>query len=89
MNVRRVFGLAAIGLLVAAVARELRTPSDERSWQGRVLGVVPYDLRLPPTPERVKAAWWSPDDERLITPQPIGVGWVFNIGRVARLAGLA
>lgn len=73
----RAIGLA---LVVVAVVRELRTPASERTWHGRI-GVVPYDLR-PPTLARVRAAWWDPDDERLLTPRAFGVGWAVNLGRL-------
>lgn len=74
--------LKAVGLalLVTAVVRELRTPASERTWHGRI-GVVPYDLR-PPTLARMRAAWWSPEDERLLTPRAFGVGWALNLGRL-------
>lgn len=73
----------SFALLVAAVVRELRTPADERTWHGRI-GFVPYDLR-PPTLARVRAAWWNPDDDRLVTPRAFGVGWSVNLGRVWKL----
>lgn len=75
--------LAAI-LFVAAVVKELRTPKEERTWHGRLFEFVPYDLRIP-TPERVKAAWWNPDDERIITPRAFGVGWSVNVGRIVKV----
>lgn|SRR5689334_20158579 len=76
--------LLALGLLVAAVVKELRTPAEERTWNGTLGGLVPYDLR-PPTVDRMRARWWSPDDERIFTPQPFGVGWTVNAGRVVAL----
>lgn len=75
-------GLALVG---AAVATELQKPREERTWQGRIAGLVPYDLR-PPTYERFRRAWWSPSDGRVITEMPFGVGWTLNFGRLARLA---
>ncbi|HEX6255501.1 MAG TPA: DUF5808 domain-containing protein [Euzebyales bacterium] len=75
--------LATTALLVMAVVRELRTPASERTWHGRV-GVVPYDLR-PPTVGRVRAALWNPDDPRIVVPQPVGIGWTVNLGRLWRL----
>ena len=70
----------SLGLLGAAVVRELRTPRDERDWQGRIAG-IPYDLR-PPTLSRLRAAYWNPDDPRLFPPRPAGVGWAVNVGRL-------
>ena len=39
--------LLAIGLVVAAVVKELRLPQDQRTWHGSLAGFVPYDLRMP------------------------------------------
>ena len=33
--------LVSMGLVVAAVVKELRTPSEERTWHGVVAGFVP------------------------------------------------
>ena len=73
-------------LVGAAVATELRKPPAERTWHGRILGVVPYDFR-PPTFERVMARWWNPDDPRLFTPRVFGVGWDVNLARLATAGG--
>jgi hypothetical protein len=80
----RLIGLALIG---AAVATELRKPREQRTWHGKVAGIVPYDFR-PPTFERMQAAFWSPDEERLFSEMPFGVGWTLNFGRVTRLIAL-
>lgn len=82
---RRLARAAAVALLAAAVVTELRKPAGERTWHGRVAGVVPYDLR-PPTLDRVRAAWWSPDDRRIFTDRAFGVGWAVNLGGLVRLA---
>jgi hypothetical protein len=79
---RKLIGLAAAGMLAAAIVTELRQPSDERTWEGSVGGIVPYDLR-PPTAERLRQRVWAPDDERLLVPHFFGVGWTINIGRPA------
>lgn len=70
----------AFGLLVAAVVRELRMPAGERTWHGRVGGVVPYDLRRP-TVARYRRSLWDPDG-RLVVGTPFGVGWTVNPGRL-------
>ena len=75
---------AAGALVATSVARELRRPPAERTWQGRVVG-VPYDYR-PPTVERLRSTWWAPEDERLFVPTAYGLGWDLNLGRVTRLA---
>ncbi len=70
--------------VVAAVATELSKPAAERTWHGRVLGFMPYDLRVP-TLARLKAAYWDPDGS-LLVGHPVGVGWTLNVGAlVARL----
>ncbi len=83
--IRRFWTFVSFGLLAAAVVTELRKPKDDRSWQGELGGFVPYDLR-PPTPARIKASLWAPDDTRLFLPRAAGVGWSPNVGRLVRLA---
>ncbi len=78
----RAFKLAVFGLLAVAVVQELRKAPAERTWQGRVAG-IPYDLR-PPTLERLRAAYWNPDDPRIFTPRPAGLGWGVNVARLLR-----
>ncbi|WP_029291771.1 DUF5808 domain-containing protein [Cellulomonas sp. HZM] len=78
---RKVVRLVTIGLAVAAITKELRTPSDERTWHGVVVGFVPYDFRVP-TLERVKSRMWDPDGAHVIAPRVFGVGWTINLGRV-------
>ena len=79
--------LASVGLAAAAVAKELRRPRKERTWQGS-LGKIPYDLRTP-TPKRIKRSLWAPDDSRLFVPRAFGVGWSVNLASVkARGKGL-
>lgn len=83
-RINRVLGMAALGAVAAAVAQEMRKPASERTWTGELGGVVPYDLR-PPTPERLRAKFWAPDDPRILTPHGWGVGWAVNVGRLVEL----
>ena len=83
-QVRRLIRLVSIGLVVAAVVKELRTPADERSWHGDLAGLVPYDLRLP-SPARFRERMWNPDGSHLINPRVFGVGWTLNYGRAVQL----
>src|SRR5687767_8378707 len=46
--------LAAVG---GAIYTELRKPPEQRTWHGKLLGVVPYDFRLP-TLEGLRQAYW-------------------------------
>ena len=43
---------------------------------GTFLG-VPFDFRMP-TVARFKASFWNPEDPRVFTPRPFGVGWGIN-----------
>lgn len=83
-GIRWLVRLVGIGLVVAAVAKELRTPPEERTWHGVVAGFIPYDFRWP-TIARLRERVWAPEDEHLITPQVFGVGWTLNAGRVVSL----
>ena len=83
-GLRRLVRLAVVGLFVAAVATELSKPEEERTWHGRVGGVVPYDFR-PPTWERIRLAYWNPDSDSLFTDRVFGVGWAVNLYQAKRL----
>ena len=82
---RRFVKLVAFGLVVAAVIDQLRRDPEERTWEGSVAGIVPYDFRMP-TLERARSRWWNTDDDRLFVPQVFGVGWTINLARLVRLA---
>ncbi len=79
-RVRRVIRLVAVGLVVDAVVQEVARPRAERTWRGRVLGVVPYDFTVP-TWDRVRRAYWNRDDPRLFTDRVLGLGWAINLHR--------
>ena len=83
-GVRRLVRFATFGLIVAAVATELAKPAPERTWQGRVFGLVPYDFR-PPTWGRIRDAYWNPQSERLFSDRVFGVGWAVNLYRAKTL----
>ena len=72
----RLVQAAAITITIAAVCQELEKPKEERHWHGK-LGFIPYDFRLP-TLERLKESYWNPDDNRIFTPEAIGIGWGIN-----------
>jgi hypothetical protein len=76
--------MVSLAMLVSAVGRELRKPAAERTWQGKVWHVVPYDLRLP-TWARVRDSVWAPDNPQLFPPRVFGVGWSVNLGRAYAL----
>ncbi|WP_028047539.1 DUF5808 domain-containing protein [Cellulomonas sp. URHE0023] len=80
----RLVKLISFALVVTAVVKELRTPPEQRTWNGVVIGFVPYDLRFP-TFARVKERMWNPTSTRLINPRVFGVGWTVNLGRLVAL----
>jgi hypothetical protein len=83
-RVRRLVRLTAFGLVVAAVATELSKPEPERTWEGRVLGFVPYDFR-PPTWDRIRDAYWDPGSDHLFSDRVFGVGWAVNLHQAKTL----
>jgi hypothetical protein len=82
---KRAIVVASVVCAAAAVAQEMQKPAEERAWNGLVFGFVPYDFRTP-TPERIMAAWWNPEDPRILTPHVYGVGWSINIPSLMRTA---
>jgi len=83
-GLRRLIRVVVVGLVVAAVATELSKPEEERTWHGRVGGMVPYDFR-PPTWERIRSAYWNPESDRLFSDRVFGVGWAVNLYQAKRL----
>lgn len=69
--------------LFGAVYQELRKPSAERTWHGRVAGVIPYDFRVP-TLQRLRDAYWDPSTDRVFSDHVFGVGWAVNLPVAAR-----
>ena len=83
-GLRRLVRIAVVGVIVAAVATELSKPEEERTWHGKVWGVVPYDFR-PPTWERIRSAYWNPESDLLFSDRVFGVGWSVNLYQAKRL----
>ncbi len=79
-RLRRLFGLLLLG---AAVLSELAKPAGQRTWQGKIAGFVPYDLRRP-TIRRFRECWWNPGDRRIVVPTAFGVGWTVNIASLLK-----
>jgi hypothetical protein len=67
----------------AAIYQELRKPPEARTWNGKVAGIIPYDFRIP-TLERLRAAYWAPDSDQILSEHVFGVGWAVNIPVAAR-----
>ncbi|MEP6680030.1 MAG: hypothetical protein ABJB65_00995 [Chloroflexota bacterium] len=79
--------MAVLGALVGAIWRELSKPPAKRTWNGRLLGFVPYDLRLP-TLTRLRDSYFNTRSAALFTSQPVGVGWSVNIAAVLKRLGI-
>ncbi|ACZ32307.1 hypothetical protein Xcel_3307 [Xylanimonas cellulosilytica DSM 15894] len=82
-TLQNLLSLAMIALAVAAVVKELRTPQGERTWNGKVAAVVPYDFRMP-TIARAKERLWDPESDTFVGPRVFGVGWTVNMGKLYR-----
>lgn len=78
---------AVIGTFAAAIYAELRKPPEERTWNGRLMGVVPYDFRVPSL-DRLRQAYWNPRSPKIFTDRPVGIGWSVNIPTVLRRLGV-
>ena len=83
-RVRRLVRFVTFGLVAAAIATELAKPAPERTWNGKVFGLVPYDFR-PPTWQRFRDAYWNPESDRLFSDRVFGVGWALNLYRAKTL----
>ena len=82
MRVSSTLRTVMIAFSVAAVVYAYRTGQPA----GRFLK-VPYDFRFP-TIQRFRDRLWNPDDPRMFTPHPFGVGWTLNLYRIReRLRG--
>ena len=73
--------LIAVGgaLLAAALVEELRKSADERTWEGRIAGLIPYDLRLA-TRQGFRQAMNRPEEARVV------LGAKVDLPRAAKLA---
>jgi|SRR5919109_4728440 hypothetical protein len=83
-NFRRLVRFTAFALVAAAVATELAKPASERTWHGKVGGVVPYDFR-PPTWQKIRDAYWNPESDHLFSDRVFGVGWAVNLYKAKTL----
>ena len=72
---------------IALTAAALLDAALHRRPHGKLLGVVPYDFRIPSL-DRLGGRLWNPDGP-LLPSSLFGVGWTLNVGRLARLAHLA
>ena len=52
-------------------------------YYGKILGLIPYDVR-PPSLARLRERLWNPRDERFLVPTFFGVGWTVNLRSAPR-----
>lgn len=76
-----------LGAVAGAVYTELRKPPQRRTWHGKLLGVVPYDLRIPKLND-LRLAYWNPRSQKVFTERPLGVGWAINVPTLLRRLGV-
>jgi Family of unknown function (DUF5808) len=50
---------------------------------GKILRLVPYDLRSP-TLTRVQQTLWNAGNERFLVPTSFGIGWTVNLRNAPR-----
>ena len=50
---------------------------------GKILGLVPYDLRVPSF-GKIRRTLWNADEERFIVPTIFGTGWTVNLRSATR-----
>jgi hypothetical protein len=82
-NLRDIWRLTLVIIGAIAVIQELRKPSEDRTWHGKVAAFVPYDFRMP-TMARVRDTYWNPEGS-ILSSKVFGVGWAPNFGLVARV----
>lgn len=71
-------GTLLSSLVAAALKDQLRLPSAERTWHGKIAGRIPYDFR-PPTLERLRDTFWNKHTAEILVPQAFGIGWTINL----------
>ena len=79
--------VAVLGAVAGALYTELRKPPEQRTWNGKLLGFVPYDFRVPSL-EQLRSAYWNPRSPKIFTARPLGVGWAINIPTLLRRLGV-
>lgn len=84
-TIRDIWRLALAIIGVISIVQELRKPSDERTWHGKVADFVPYDFRTP-TMGRMRSTYWNPEGP-IISGKVFGVGWALNLGALVTMAG--
>ena len=86
-DLRALLRTVVLAAVLGAVYTELRKPPQRRTWHGKLLGVVPYDLRLPKLDD-LRRAYWNPRSQSVFTERPLGVGWAVNVPVLLRRLGV-
>ena len=69
------------GLAAAAIGQELQKPPEKRTWKGTVAG-VPYNFRVGEWSD-IAREYWNPENDEILQPNAIGLGWGVNFAAVA------
>jgi hypothetical protein len=77
-ELRSILRIVTTAFTVAALVYAIRTKRPA----GQLLS-VPYDFRMPSL-ERLRRRLWNPEDDRVITPSFLGVGWSVNLYQALR-----
>ena len=85
-EVKAAIKIIGVALVAAAVAQELAKPAKERIWRGHLQFNVPYDFTLP-SAQRLREAYWNPDNDHIFTDRVLGVGWAINAHALLRRIG--
>jgi hypothetical protein len=79
--------MSVLAAVAGALYVELRKAPEQRTWNGTLLGFIPYDFRLP-TLDGLRQAYWNPRSPKILSPRPLGVGWAVNIPTLLRRMGV-
>lgn len=83
---RRLVPIAAGGLLVAALLKEVAQPRGLRVGEGRIFG-IPYSFRLPPNYSVLERYWNA--EGNVLAPPLFGIGLLPNVPAIARRLGIS
>jgi hypothetical protein len=75
--VRVLLGVGVASLITIALKEQLALPPEQRTWQGKVLG-MPYDFRIP-SREILQEAFWNSETSQVLVPRPFVIGWTVNL----------
>ena len=85
VGLRKLIKWTAIALAAMAIAEQLRRPSEDRTWEGTVVGFVPYDFRLLDDRASAKPLAEPRSQARLSRRRTFGVGLHDYFAQLVRL----